>query len=416
MLLTELYPRCHHRYASLPILGSVLEGYAAFLFDLGYPRHRVRQHFRTARRLARRLQKLGVQRADDLTRDRLHACAPASSQDDRDLTVLVRLLDRYLEAVGVFDSPQPTKSEAQVATYGTYLEEVRGFAPSTVTHHSTTVAEFLDHLSYEENPSCLIELHAADVEAFVAKIGSRLSRASLQHSVSHLRSFLRFLAAHNETPPGLDGQIDTPRVYRGERLPRSLPWETVCTLLRSIDRSTPMGRRDFAMLLLIATYGLRTCEVVTLTLDNIDWRSERISVAQRKTAHPLILPLTAEVGGGLVDYLQHGRPPLRYREVFLRCRAPDGVLKPTAVTEAFQAWSARSGLDIRFQGPHCLRHSYAVRLLRQGTSLKTIGDVLGHRSAESTCVYLRLAIDDLRAAALPLPRDSTSRAAEEVPS
>ncbi len=416
MLLIELYPRCHYRYSSLPILGSVLEGYARFLFDGGYPRHRVRQHFRTARRLVPRLQKLGVQQAADLTRDRLWACAPASSQDDRDLTGLIRLLERYLDALGLFDLPQLTRSEVEVAAYQTYLEEIRGLAPSTVTHHSTTVAEFLAHLSYEDNPSCLPALQAPDVEAFVVKIGRRLSRASLQHSVSHLRSFLRFLATRNQAPAGLDGQIDTPRIYRGERLPRSLPWETVRMLLRSIDRSTPMGRRDFAMLLLIATYGLRPSEVVGLTLDDIDWRSERISVAQQKTAARLMLPLEAKVGESLVDYLQHGRPPSKYREVFLRCRAPEGALKPTAVAEVFQAWSTRSRLDIPFQGPHCLRHSYAVHLLREGTSLKTIGDLLGHRSAESTCVYLRLAIDDLRDAALPLPHESTSCAAKEVPS
>ena len=104
-------------------------------------------------------------------------------------------------------------------------------------------------------------------------------------------------------------------------------------------------------------------------------------------------------------------PPLRsYRELFLRCRTPRGVLRPTAVTEAFQAWSKRSGLAIPFQGPHCMRHSYAVHLLRSGLSLKTIGDLLGHRTLESTCVYLRLAVDDLRDVALSLPAavDSTA--------
>jgi site-specific recombinase XerD len=104
---------------------------------------------------------------------------------------------------------------------------------------------------------------------------------------------------------------------------------------------------------------------------------------------------------------------LPYREVFLRCRTPDGLLKPTAVTEAFQAWSRKSGLAIPFQGAHCIRHSYAVHLLRQGTPLKTIGDILGHRSAESTCVYLRLAIEDLRNVALPLPQESTAGKQQE---
>jgi site-specific recombinase XerD len=157
------------------------------------------------------------------------------------------------------------------------------------------------------------------------------------------------------------------------------------------------------MFQLIANYGLRASEVVGLRLDDIHWRTGCLSVCQRKSAAPLSLPLTDAVGDSLVSYLRRGRPPSCYREVFLRHRAPAGILKPTAVTEAFQAWSRRSGLAIPFQGCHCLRHSYAVHLLRQGTSLKTIGDLLGHRSTESTCVYLRLAVEDLREVALDLP-------------
>ncbi|MEA3291019.1 MAG: site-specific integrase [Pseudomonadota bacterium] len=203
--------------------------------------------------------------------------------------------------------------------------------------------------------------------------------------------------------PGLDAQLDTPRVYRRERLPRALPWETVQALLRSIDRKTPLGRRDYAIFLLIATYGLRACEVVDLTLDDIDWRGNILRISQRKTRSPLLLPLLNSVGNALVDYLRRARPSLPYREVFLRARAPAGTLKPTAVTEAFQGWSKRSDLNIPFQGAHCLRHAYATHLLRCGIPLKTIGDILGHRSAESTCVYLQLALEDLRDVALSLP-------------
>ena len=162
------------------------------------------------------------------------------------------------------------------------------------------------------------------------------------------------LASAGEIPTGLDAQIDTPRVYRGEQLPRALPWDTVRALLDSIDRATPMGRRDYAIFLLMATYGLRACEVVTLTLDDVEWRAGRLRIPQRKTRGSLWLPLTDEGGTALLDYLRHGRhaltvrrqrvpfrggPPRSYRELFLRCRTPTGVLKPTAVTEAFQAWS-----------------------------------------------------------------------------
>jgi site-specific recombinase XerD len=162
------------------------------------------------------------------------------------------------------------------------------------------------------------------------------------------------------------------------------------------------------MFALIATYGLRACEVVRLTLDAIDWRRGVVRVPARKTGTPLLLPLTDAAGTVLLRYLRHGRPASPHRELFLRGRAPAGVLKPTAVNEAFQKWIRRSGLPIRFQGPHCLRHAYAVHLLRRGVSLKALGDLLGHRSAESTCVYLRLATEDLRGVALSVPHVSAT--------
>lgn len=162
------------------------------------------------------------------------------------------------------------------------------------------------------------------------------------------------------------------------------------------------------MFLLIATYGLRTSEVAGLRLDDIEWRAGRLRVARPKTQSPIVLPLTQEVGAALLDYLRHARPDLPCREVFLRVRAPAGPLAPTAVTEAFQVWTRHGALPITYQGPHCLRHSLAVHLLRQGTSLKAIGDLLGHRSAESTCVYLRLHVEDLRDAALDLPEEARS--------
>jgi site-specific recombinase XerD len=211
----------------------------------------------------------------------------------------------------------------------------------------------------------------------------------------------------------LDSQIDTPRVYRQEQLPRALRWETVRALLESIDRTTAIGRRDYAMLLLIATYGLRSSEIVALTLDDFAWRRGELRVPRRKVDGALTLPLTDDAGDAVLNYVQHGRPLLHTRVVFLRARPPAGVLKPTGVTEVFQTRARRSGLAIPFQGPHCLRHSLAVQLLREGVSLKAIGDVLGHRTVESTCLYLRLATEDLRDVGLSLP-DADPDASGEV--
>src|SRR5438270_891037 len=224
-----------------------------------------------------------------------------------------------------------------------------------------------------------------------------------------VRDLLRFLSTDGRVRTGLDRQIDTPRVYRLEQLPRSLPWDTVTALLKSIDQKTAMGLRDYAMFLLIATYGLRASEVVAISLDDIHWRRGVLRIHQRKTSSPLELPLTNEVLSALVKHLKRTPPPEPYRRIFLRMRAPMGVLKPTAVTEAFQALVRKSGLSISYQGPHCMRHAYALRLLKNGTPLKTIGDILGHRTAEATCMYLRLATGDLREVALAVPSARTGK-------
>jgi site-specific recombinase XerD len=174
-----------------------------------------------------------------------------------------------------------------------------------------------------------------------------------------------------------------------------------------------MGWRDYASFFLIATYGLRACDILALTLDDFRWRQGEMHVAQRKTGHPLVLPLTDAAGEAVLHYLRHGRPQISSRQLFLRVRAPMGPLKATAVNDAFASWYKRSGLTFPTTGVHCLRHSYALHLLRQGTSLKTIGDLLGQRSAESTCVYLRLDIEELRQGALAWPSQAQAANARE---
>lgn len=405
-MLSDIYPRFHQRYASLPLLGPYLEGFVVWLQSQGYPRLPIRLRIRAAKQLDVLLREHGVVRLEELSADELLSYAPGSSQDDIYRAALVRSLVRYLAAQGRLAPPRATRASELSASYRRYLQSVRGFAAQTVKHHAATVRELLAYLgsrSADRLDDHLRTLDGRVIESFLELVGQRLGRESLQHTVAHLRSFFRFLAARGLAPTDLDTRIDTPRVYRGERLPRSLPWETVRALLQAIDRSTVMGRRDYAMLLLVATYGLRSCEVAALTLDDIAWREGQLRVPRPKVSSPLVLPLTPNAGAAILAYLRDGRPDLGYREVFLRVRAPAGKLKPTAVTEAFQGWVRRSGLPIPFQGPHCLRHSLAIHLLRQGTPLKTIGDLLGHRSSESTCVYLRLDVEDLRDVALDLP-------------
>jgi site-specific recombinase XerD len=317
----------------------------------------------------------------------------------------VRTLERYLAATNLIASARPETASSTASIlleeYANYLHEVRGLASDTIARRRHTAQWFLRHLNEER--ITLKTIHRSHLESYITRTGKRLCRRSLQHEVSALRVFLRFLALDGRVPAGLDSQIDTPRLYRLEQLPRALPWETVSALLRSIDRTSAMGLRDYAMFLLIATYGLRISEVVAITVDDIHWRQSRLRIHQSKTSSPLELPLTNEVSTALVKHLKRTPPPPPYRRIFLRMRAPIGILKRTAVTDAFQAVVQKSGLSIPFQGPHCMRHSLATHLLKNGTPLKTIGDILGHRSAASTSAYLRLATGDLREVSLPVP-------------
>ena len=428
-MLLQLYPRVHRRYSSLPVFGPIVESLGAWLLKEGYSTDCIREHFCCMRRIARLLHKRSVSSVAELTRGKLQACAPAQRLDDRRLAASVRLLERYFASETlIFGAQLLSRVDQRTAEYATYLNEVRGLAASTVAGHCATVAALLTDIDYELTPERLRALTSRDIEAFVRRSGARLKRSSLQSMVAHVRTFLRFAGSSGEAPTGLDRQIDTPRVYREEKLPKSLPWETVQAFLQAIDRTTPSGIRDYAIFLLIATYGLRACDVVALALDDVAWRARRIRIEQRKTGRLLWLPLTDEVATALLEYLRRGRAHLGirrfrrgfqrdhpdFREIFLRCVTPAGVLKSTAIAEAFQKWSRRSGLKIASQGVHCIRHSYALHLLRSGLPLKTIGDVLGHRTLESTCVYLRLATDDLRDVPLNLPAGACTTGQYEV--
>jgi site-specific recombinase XerD len=273
----------------------------------------------------------------------------------------VHTLERYLAARGLIVDGRQSATTPLTSSlseeYTNHLREVRGFAASTVSSSRRTAQCFLQHPKEAGNAVGCIR--ASNIESYIAKAGRRLSRASFQHEVAALRGFLRFLTIDGRVPAGFDRQIDTPRLYRLEQLPRALPWETVRTLLQSMDMTSPMGLRDYAMFLLIATCGLRASEVVAISRDDIRWRRGVLRIHQRKTSSPLELPLTNEVLSALVKHLNRTPPPAPYRRVFLRMRAPIGVLKPTAVAEAFQALVRKSGLSISYQA----RIAYVIRML-----------------------------------------------------
>ncbi len=314
-MLAEIYPRFHARFTALPLLGPHLEGFVVWLRSQGYPRLPIRLRIRETPRLDARLRRRGVHAVGVLSLSHFLEFLPRLSRGDEDLAALVRSLAQYFDEQGLLARPVVTPHEQIIAAYRAHLGRVRGLADSTAVQHCSTASELLTFLGFDGDHAVLRRIGPRQIEEFVRIVGVRVCRASLQHTVAQLRSFLRFLASRDEVARGLDCSIDTPRLYRGEQLPRSLPWETVQAFLAAIDRSTPKGRRDYAMFLLVATYGLRTSEVAALRLDDVEWRAGRIRVPRPKTQTPIMLPLTEEVGAALLDYLRNGRPDLPRRRI-----------------------------------------------------------------------------------------------------
>lgn len=171
-------------------------------------------------------------------------------------------------------------------------------------------------------------------------------------------------------------------------------------MLACVDRSSSRGKRDYAALLLLATYGLRSREVAAMTLDHIDWTHERLSVPGRKAGHSTAFPLSSSVGEALVDYLKHGRPQSAERHVFFMAFAPVRPISHTAISKLATKYLLKAGIQVSRPGSHTLRHSCVQRLVDADFSLKTIGDFVGHRSPKTTEIYTKVAVESLREVAL----------------
>ena len=323
-MLRTLFPRAHRKFLSLPLLGPITDGFDDWLAGNGFTRGSRKFCIRMLRYVDVDLRLRRVDKVAELTHSVLHDCWRTFMKSLPCHAGTVRSLERYLVASGLIANGQnepatlPSPTWILIEEYVGHLHEVRGFAASTISHHRFTAQCFLQQL--DKTGIALRDSRPSNVEAYVANAGKRLSRASLQHEIGALRGFLRFLAMDGRAPHSLASQIDTPRLYRLEQLPRALPWDTVCALLRSIDTTTAMGKRDYAIFLLIATYGLRASEVVALTLDDIRWRQGSLRIDQRKTSSPLELPLTNEVLSALVKHLKQTPTPAPYRQsvIFLR--------------------------------------------------------------------------------------------------
>ena len=283
--------------------------------------------------------------------------------------------------------------------YSRFLRHDRGLAETTVTNYRRYLRDFLSSRGDAVSRSELVKLTADDLLRFSLQRGAALGVTAWGHLATSLSGFYRWLDLHGHGGDHLIAAVPRRRKYRLADVPCALTWGQVQQLLAVGDRDEANGYRNYAMLLLIATYGLRGCEVRALPLDHIDWAHDEITIFAPKTSRTRKLPLTRSVGEAILDYLRKERRPSAHREVFLSSRPPHAPLR-----SKINRWLARclekAEIETPRGGAHILRHSLAVHLLRSGEALKGIGDVLGHRSPETTFIYTKLHVEDLRTVAL----------------
>jgi site-specific recombinase XerD len=296
--------------------------------------------------------------------------------------------------------------EDVLAVFDEHLRRTRGVCAGTRRNYRRYVRAFLETV-FADGPVEVSTIHARDVVGFVGDLAGRYRPRSVELAASALRSFFRFLRAAGVRGDRLEDAV--PMVpHRPSSLARHLQPGRLEQLITSLDASSPRGLRDRAIILCMARLGLRASEVAQLRLDDVDWRNAVVRVRARKTGHGALLPLTAEVGTALVDYLRQGRPDTAARQVFVLHRLRIGApISSSIVGRAVDNALRRAGTAAPMRGANLLRHSLATDLLGHGASLREVADLFGHSSLATTRIYAAADVAALREVALPWPRSTT---------
>jgi site-specific recombinase XerD len=312
----------------------------------------------------------------------------------------------YLQGQGVIPCPEPVCDTSQLAElerhYERYLRTERGLTTATVANYRPVAHGFLGH-HFGDGPLRFEELTGSDISTYVLTQARCRSVKRAQLLVTALRSFFRFLLREAKIQVDLAACVPTVADWRLSSVPKFLTEEEVRRLLDGCERTTATGRRDYAVLVLLARLGLRTGEVVALEIDDIDWRAGEVMIRGKGRVHER-LPLLTEPGEALATDLRRDRPGSRSRRVFVRMKAPhSGFAGPSTVSTIVRRALERAGLHPPAKGAHILRHTLATGMLRGGASMSEIGQVLRHRSPHTTEIYAKVDLSGLRSLAQPWP-------------
>jgi len=390
-------------------LAPHIRPFAGSLREQGYALASIHRHVLLAACFSRWLQQRGVS-LRSITSDHppryLRYRMRKVQRGRGDLAALGHLLaflhcERLVPAERI-PSRRLTSAERCAQAYERYLREIRGLAKATIVNYVPFIRSFLKDC-FDDGPVMLSRLCASDVVRFVQRQAAHLHQKRAKLLTCALRSFLRYVRYLGKTKLDLAAAVPIVANWSMSSIPRAITEDQVRHLLSSVDRRTAMGRRDYAILILLARLGLRSGEVASLELGDIDWKAGQLSV-RGKTGQRSELPLTAEVGKVIAAYLRCGRPHSTSRRVFLRAKAPvRGFRGASGVGSIVRHRLQRAGIDAPTLGAHQFRHGLASSLLRHGASLGEIGDLLGHHNPETTKIYIKVDLDALRTLALPWP-------------
>ena len=388
-----------------------LDAYATAIAQQGYARHSIRTQVVAIADFSRWLQQrhIGLQDLDGKVVDRFVRHHQRQTGIRRgDAGILHRFL-AMLGQTGVVEQRQelPVQNPRQNITneFRRYLLQERGLSRATLQNYVPFIDQFLSE-RFRNQTLSLSALRAADVTGFVQRHVHQFSPGRAKLLVTALRCFCRYLRHRGEIAVDLAACVPAVPNWSRSTLPKFLPSGTVQRVLNRCDRQTPLGRRNYAILLLLARLGLRAGEVVALNLEDIDWEAGQMTI-RGKGGRSAQMPLPAEVGEAIAAYLRDGRPRCCSRRVFIRAKAPlGGFASSVAICFIVMHALQRAGVESKRKGAHLFRHTLACDLLRQGCSLDEIGELLRHQSPNTTAIYAKVDLPALHSLALPWPGGS----------
>jgi len=406
-----LRPFVRRRMASSH-LGIILEQFALDLQARGYAASTVQSYAQVVEHFSRWLgrHRLAVREIDERSVDRFvggHLCrcrCPIPAATTRTVCrASLGCLVRFLRDRKLASKPPPRLSDCEllVEKYDRHLRDVAGLAAATRLYRRRYAREFLAAVGCKSTEG-LPKIRPRDVARYVEQAARRLKPASAAVLAVSVRDFLRFLAAKGGVDSELSGSVSHPAPWPLTPLPVVLSRSEIGALLSAFDRSTAVGRRDFAIAMLMADLGLRCQEVASLTLEDLDAQHGAIRLRQTKQRKERLVPWTPGVARAVSSYLRQGRLPGSSASLFVRHRALRGSpMRVHHVRGAMRRAFARAG--IRSGKIHILRHTLATRLHSTGVDIKQVADLLGHQSLDTTARYARVDLEQLRQAVLPWP-------------